>query len=202
MPVMLTQTRRRSSKRTYKASFLRIEGEQNVQDRDSLIWLESTGGPLILLEEDLLPYWGGYLSSFNSGVTDYERACEVSDYLGSIKVASRSGVLLGEQPYATTWWEPSELDDGLIVRWVSGEDEAASIQELTQVPISNWERTNVEIEVVNGRLVLFDSVEPGDNIETFIVIQKPKGTYVAETQHYNPDSNTSLILHRFVPKTN
>jgi hypothetical protein len=47
-----------------------------VRNLDSLIWLESTGGPLILLEEDLVPSWRGYLSVSDSGVTDYERACE------------------------------------------------------------------------------------------------------------------------------
>ena len=59
---------------------------EDVRNGESLIWLESTGGPLLLLEEDLVPYWHGYLSVSNSSLTDYERACEVSDYLGSIDV--------------------------------------------------------------------------------------------------------------------
>lgn len=166
---------------------------------DSLIWLESTGGPLILLEEDLVPYWRGVLPVSDSSVTDYERACEVSDYLGSIDVASRSAVLFGEQPYSTTWWESRDLGYGIIVRWVCGEDMASVINTLTKFSNSNWEKTDVEFEVTKGRLVLFDSAFPGTKIETFILVQMPQGSYVGETLHYNPDKDTSLILHRFVP---
>ncbi len=164
------------------------------------IWLESTGGPLILLEENLIPYWRGYLSGSESGLTDYERACEVSDYLGSIEVASGSGVLLGEEPYSTSWWQSRELDYGLIVRWVYAENEAAVIQALTSLSNRDWERTDVECEVTEGKLWLFDSAVPGNSIEDSILVRIPKGSYVAETLHYNPTSDTSLILHRLVPK--
>lgn len=171
-----------------------------MRNTDSLIWLESTGGPLILLEEDLAPYWRGYLSVSESSVTDYERACEVSDYIGAIDVASRSGVVFGEQPYSTTWWQCPGLDFGLIVRWVCAENEAAVHQAMTKLSNRNWERTEVGFEVRTGRLLLFDSAAPGDNIETFILIQLPKGRYAAETMHYEPDTDTALVLHRFVPK--
>jgi hypothetical protein len=166
----------------------------------SVTWLESTGGPLILLEEDLVPYWRGYLSVSESSLTDYERACEVSDYLGTIGVGSRSGLLLGEQPYSTTWLQAPESDYGVIVRWVYAESEAAVIQALNELSNSNWQRTDVVFEVTTGKLVLFDSASPGYDIETFIAVQIPKGSYVAETLHYDANEATGLTLHRFVPK--
>lgn len=142
-----------------------------------------------------MPSWHGYLSVSDSAVTDYERACAVSDYLGNINVASRSGVVLGEQPYSTTWWQSSELHHGLIVRLVCAENEAAVIKALTTLSNRNWERTDVEFEVTKGRLLLFDSAAPANKIETFILIQIPQGSYVAETLHYNLNNDTSLILH-------
>ena len=166
--------------------------------RRSVIWVESTGGPLILLEEDLVPYWRGYLSASDSGMSDYQRACEVSDYLGSIEVGSRSGVVLGEQPFSSTWWQDRELDHGMIVRWICAENEAPVIQALTNLSASNWQRTDVVLEVTKGSLLLFDSASPGNDIETFILIQFPKGTYIAETLHYEPNQDTCLILHRFI----
>jgi len=166
----------------------------------SVIWVESKGGPLILLEEDVVPYWRDYLPVSDSSLTYYERACEVSDYLGSIGVGSRSGLVFGEQPYSTTWLQASEWDYGIIVRWVYAENEAAVIQVLTQLSNRNWQRTDVVLEVTNEKLLLFDAAVPGDDIETFIPVQIPKGSYVAETLHYEANKDTSLTLHRFVPK--
>ena len=166
----------------------------------SVTWVESTGGPLILLEEDLVPHWRGYLSLSDSSLTDYERACEVSDYLGTIGVGSGSGLVLGEQPYSTTWLPASELDYGIIVRWVCAENEAAVIQALNELSNRNWQRTDVVVEVTTGKLILFDSASPGYDIKTFIAVQIPKGSYVAETLHYDAHKDTSLTLHRFVPK--
>ena len=83
----------------------------------SLKWLESTGGPLLLIEKVFLPYWDGYAPT-ETGVTDYERACKVGDYLGRIEVGPGYGVVLGEEPFSTTWWQPDENRNGLLVRWV------------------------------------------------------------------------------------
>lgn len=165
---------------------------------DPRFWLEPAGGPLILLEEDLVPCWRGYLPVSDSTVTDYERACEVSDYLGTVDVGSRSGVVFGDQPYSTTWWHSRELDSGLIVRWVCAENEASVVQALIDLSNRDWERTAVEFEVTTGRLLLFDSAAPGDAIDASISIELPKGRYVAETLQYDPNKDTSLLLHRFV----
>lgn len=171
-----------------------------MHNGNSFVWLESTGGPLILLEDDLVGHWRGYLTRSDSGVTDYERACQISDYLGTVGVASRSGVVLGEEPYSTTWWQSRESDRGLLVRWVCAEDEGQVIDALTALSNGDWERTGVELKNASGRLLLFDSASPGFDIDTFLLIELPKGSYQVETLHYNPDLQTSLILHRFVSK--
>lgn len=169
-----------------------------MRNIDPPVWLETAGGPLILLEEDLVPDWRGYLPIPDSTVTDYDRACEVSDYLGTVEVGSRSGVVFGDQPYSATWWHSRKLDSDLIVRWVCAENDASVVQALTDLSNRDWERTDVEFEVTRGRLLLFDSAAPGDHIDAFILIELPKGRYVAETLQYDPNKDTSLLLHRFV----
>jgi hypothetical protein len=83
-----------------------------------LKWIESTGGPLLLLERALLPYWHGSFGN-TTAATDYDRACEIADYVGAIEVGSGIGVVLGEEPFSTTWWRSSEeLRNSCIVRWV------------------------------------------------------------------------------------
>jgi hypothetical protein len=84
------------------------------------------------------------------------------------------------------------------VRWVYAENEAAVTHALENLPNAAWQRTEVEFQVSNGRLILFDAACSGSNIDERLEIEIPKGCYVAETMHYQPDEQTSLILHRFV----
>jgi hypothetical protein len=55
----------------------------------NLKWIESDGGPLVLMSRELLPYWGGY-DQFDldplDPAHDYGRACSVNDYLGVLPV--------------------------------------------------------------------------------------------------------------------
>jgi hypothetical protein len=164
----------------------------------ALAWIESTGGPLILIEEALMPYWNGHSSSSHSSMTDYERACAISDYLGTIGVGPGHAVVLGEEPASTAWWHSSELDFSYLVRWVFAESEDEIIKALDTLSINSWERNDIEIKVAKEKLVLFDSAFPGYDIDTSISIQIPTGTYIVETLHYTPNAETSLILHRFV----
>jgi hypothetical protein len=79
---------------------------------NSLIWIESAGGPLILLGEHHLNVWSGIFnkSLYAKGIVvevydfmdaheaDYGKACRVNDYLGIIGKA----FILGEEPMPTT----------------------------------------------------------------------------------------------------
>ncbi len=68
-------------------------------ERSNLLWVHSNGGPLILLSEHLLNYWDGinppkdgrqieatFRWGPHSAATDYDRACDVSDYMGLLEV--------------------------------------------------------------------------------------------------------------------
>jgi hypothetical protein len=168
-------------------------------DQNSLKWLESTGGPLVLIEQAFLPYWHGY-EPINTGVTDYERACKIADYLGTIKVGPGYGVVLGEEPFSTTWWQPDENRAGLLVRWVYADNEAEVLEAVRSVSTNKWLTMDIEIEMGAGDLVLFDSASAGSAIDSSITIRLTPGTYRAQTLHYNPNENISLILHQFILK--
>ena len=162
-------------------------------------WIESAGGPLLLLEKSLLPRWHGYARN-DATMTDYERACEIADYLGVVRVGSGYGVVLGEEPFSTTWWHCQKSGLSLIVRWVYAESEAKIIEALKSLPPDHWLTTNVELEIREGELILFDAACPFTEIDNSLTIKIPQGCYIAETLHYKPNEDTSLILHRFVPK--
>ena len=164
----------------------------------SLPWLESAGGPLLLLEESLLTLWHGCFSNSQDTPTDYERACNVDDYIGVIGVDSGHGIVLGEEPFSTAWWPSAELGNGFLVRWVFAGNEAAVTHALKDLSNTAWRRLGVGFQVSNGKLILFDAACSGSDIDERLVIEIPKGWYAAETLHYEPDEQTSLILHRFV----
>ena len=172
-----------------------------MRSKNLAVWIESTGGPLILLEKRLVPYWRGYSPTFNTGATDYERACRVSDFLGTIDVGSGKGIVLGEQPYSTTWWRSNDMTSGMLVRWVSAESEEAVIEALRALSNVAWERTAVELKLATGDLTLFDSAFPGNEIDVCLSIEIPAGVYSVESLHYNPNDKISLILHRFISET-
>lgn len=169
-----------------------------MKSESSIVWIESAGGPLLLLEENLLAHWQGCFSNSEDTPTDCDRACDVDDYIGVIAVDSSHGIVLGEEPFPTAWWSLARLGEGLLVRWVYAENETAVIHALEDLPDATWLRTDVEFQVSNGMLILFDAACSGSDIGERLEIEIPKGCYVTETSHYQPDEQTSVIIHRFV----
>lgn len=163
----------------------------------SLKWIGSYGGPFLLLEEQLLNQWRG-VHVKNSQVleSDYDRACNIADYVGLVSVGSDFGIVLGDEPFMTIWYSP-EPNNGLIVRWVYAENEASVIAALTNWQNIKWEETELKVHFQDGKLVLFDAACEGIGLSYKIEIEIPAGDYQIETCHYKPDAETYLILHRF-----
>ncbi|MEW6736292.1 MAG: Imm21 family immunity protein [Acidobacteriota bacterium] len=88
---------------------------KTVNSNDTLHWITSAGGSLILLSQHLLKQWMGcfllskdvsnLISPYDISLpestfageeteTDYDRACAVEGYLGIIKVANGEGLIL------------------------------------------------------------------------------------------------------------
>jgi hypothetical protein len=163
-----------------------------------LKWLESAGGPLLLLEEHLLTDWRGVFAESNQIPTSgYDRACNIDDYIGIIEVGSGYGIVLGDEPFLTAWSQLPDPQKSFLIRWVFAENEAAVIEALTNLQELKWENTEVEIKLSGDKLVLFDAACDGSQIDDRLEIEIPKGSYTVETFHYKPNNQTSLILHRF-----
>src|SRR5260370_26532364 len=66
--------------------------------------IDSNGGPLIMLERELLPYWGGIDNIGGvtnqrrnrvpfEGSSDYERACNIRGWIALLQVRDGAGVV-------------------------------------------------------------------------------------------------------------
>ena len=152
---------------------------------------------MLLIEEGALACWNG-----NSGEnpTDYDKTLAVNDYLGVIDVDSQCGLLLGGEP-TPTWWPFAGGRGGLLVRWVYADYDDAVINAVRLFPEELWRQTGISIHLLRGPLILFDSVCPGSDIDclgTGCVIQLDlsPGRYDISTAIYEPDADTSLVLHK------
>jgi len=159
-------------------------------------WIESDGGPLILMEKHVSVLWEGHsYTDTTSNVTDYDRACEIEDYLGLLDVGHSKALVMNDEPLSTACWK-IDSETIVFVRWVWAKDERVVPGILSQVPeVDRWENTGIEIGFAHEELILFDSAYRADEVEDFLLIQLPKGEYTVKTLLFEPDANASLILH-------
>lgn len=173
-------------------------------------WIESAGGPLLLLSECSLGNWGGVLDLMSGAVadvsyspsrkpTDYDRACSVEWYIGFIDVGIEQGVVFGGEPLRTAWVPIITERGGIIVRWVFGESESEFLNWLDKIPEVIF-RSNGSFVVKEPRLLLFDSAVAGRNVkkrpDEYLSIEMKPGVYSIKTAIYQPDARTSMIVHR------
>src|SRR5262245_48321216 len=118
----------------------------DISTKEKLMhWIRSAGGPLLLLDENSLPKWGGALDlievSNSEGdfgarrqYTDYDRACQVQGYLGRLPVETSEALVLDGEPMDATWLAPEAARSGMFVRWLFGEGETAVLGCVQRIP--------------------------------------------------------------------
>jgi hypothetical protein len=176
----------------------------------ALQWIQSNGGPLLLLPSSLLGVWGGtdepepYLgvearSRWNpaGAATDYDRACDVTDLLGTVQVGGGEALVLADEPLATSWCPAPEIGDGILVRWEYAESDVIAGRWVSTIPGSlPWE-PSLRFSFEEGPLSLFDAAEPGlDPSGPRLEVGLSGGVYDVHTIRWRPDGGTSLLLHR------
>ncbi|WLQ17490.1 Imm21 family immunity protein [Hahella aquimaris] len=120
-------------------------------------WISSEGGPLILVVRKSLRYWAGLDGS------DYERACAVCDYAGTIRVGNSEAVVLGDEPCQTAIYSSPHINNLVIVRWQWAESESQLERYLSDITNNTFSRPEEELRFNNTdeELLLFDSVLAG-----------------------------------------
>ena len=164
-------------------------------------WVESNGGPLILVPERHLRAWHG-ADGPSASETDYERACAVEDYAAAIPVGEGAGIIIAEEPLPTAWQPSSEGGGGMLVRWVAAPSEQAVRDALAALPPGiPWEEVfDLEVEREDGALVLFDAAVPGGELPPdHLRIDLAPGHYTFELSAYRVSGDVELLLHRLRP---
>lgn len=160
-------------------------------------WIISAGGPLIFMERVFLSKWKGVFGVQKEMLTssDYERACEVDDYIGVIPIDSGKAVVLGQEPMDTSWL-PLSHTQGIIVRWVWANSEIEVDEVLTNFSLDQeWQETAVTVEFKTENMIIFDSAERGSDLSDYLNLSLAPGNYSISTLFYEPSKETKLLLH-------
>ncbi|WP_020630278.1 Imm21 family immunity protein [Amycolatopsis alba] len=135
-------------------------------------WVESLGGPLIVVPVSALAHWKG---SIEGGEDDYDRACAVNALAAAIPIGEAQGLVLGDEP-ATTCYLPEHR---AFLRWLAADSEAELVSEgerLLADPATPWE--DCGHWEADGPAVLIDSVTAGAELG----VEFPAGGTPAEAR--------------------
>jgi hypothetical protein len=174
-------------------------------------WVESKGGPLVVLEKELMNAWSGLRPSrpncdltndlTTSAESDYSRACAIDDYVGIISIRGGHALVLGDEPLRTTWWPPLETTPGLLVRWWSAVNESRVIELMQRSSEASFEPRSLPFTVNSREMILSDAALTGNRLQDQgLTFELMPAVYSVETAFYRPDEKTSLWLHRLSPK--
>ncbi|MEU1119885.1 MULTISPECIES: Imm21 family immunity protein [unclassified Streptomyces] len=146
----------------------------------SLVWVESMGGPLIVVPVSALPSWGGctgsgLMAGDATDPDDYDRACAVDDLAGVILIDENGmqALVLADEP-ATSCYLPQHR---AFLRWLSADSEAglrAAADTVLADPATVWEECGTWAS--DGPAVLMDSAEAGSDLG----VEYPDGGMPAE----------------------
>ena len=167
-------------------------------------WVDTSGGPHVLLSEELLDFWRGIEGCRDpndpSDTSDYARACRVKTWLGVISCHTGEALVLCGDVGPVAWIADVHNGGGFLVQWIGVDDEASIRAVLSGAEIANVladpRAEEVEFSTgASGVLRLFDSAEFGSKLrgdcETLRLVP---GSYRVRAGYYK--SNSLMIVVR------
>jgi hypothetical protein len=172
--------------------------------------IDSLGGPLLMLERELLPYWGG--TDNIGGIrpertdaefrTDYQRACNVRDFIAPLKVHAGSGIVFsGGDPGLGL-----ERQSGSLFFAVRIYYEIDNLEDHIGFAKGNPDcfKHDFDILLSSGKVIVFDSVFTGVQVRdnhgevrrNYLEIDIEPGLY--EVLTYEQEiQDAEIVFHRF-----
>jgi hypothetical protein len=186
-----------------------------ADETDSLVWLDDENAPLLLVSRSHVADWEGIDPPSNGRIvkatfrwgdadapaTDYDRACDVNDYLGLLSVGNGTGLILNDMPMTTAWRAFSGNKGGWLIRYWMADSEADVLAAFNALPNEIWEDTGTTFTVDTEPLYVFEVPENGKDLDSIehLTMELSPGDYSIETAVYETKS-AGLVAHRFLPK--
>ncbi|MER7598485.1 Imm21 family immunity protein [Streptomyces hydrogenans] len=132
-----------------------------------LAWVQSMGGPLIVVPVTALDQWGGctedgVIVGGTDVPDDYDRACDVEGWAGIVAVGTEgSGLVLADEPATTCYLS----EQNVFLRWLAADSDAELLEAAKTVmedPATEWEDCGVW--ETDGAAVLLDTAVAGADL--------------------------------------
>lgn len=181
-----------------------------LQHVGELTWLNTDAGHLVLMTTTARRQWSGIEPSRDPRAatarfrwsepsdppSDYDRACDVDDYVGIVDIGSQQAVVLGQEPLPATI--VTRADGSLLIaRLYTSETGLPS--RLPVVEDVTWESVG-SVTFSDSALVLFDSTDVGWEEPAFpsVAIELMPGLYAVEHARFG-NHEMELWLVRLSP---
>lgn len=140
---------------------------------------------------------GVFGSSQELAFNDYERACEISEYIEVIQCNNGLLAVLGDEPLQSAFFCNADKKPcvvRLVYRKVAYSD--SFIFELSDIKQIG---PSIKIPIWSGSLLLLDSSSPYANLDRDgDHINVTPGDYVVTAEKFERPGEISLIIHRFL----
>lgn len=162
-------------------------------------WICSGGGPLLCASPTAIRKWRGIQgSSIEQLKSDYDRACEQTDYISAIACGSSQVLVLGDEPLQSAFIQHST---GLIViRWVSCASTEFAERAILQLPAELPEiEESIQFKLGEDGIEMLDSACDGANSMESLSANASPGKFTISTERYKFDGLFEFLVHRFNP---
>lgn len=158
-------------------------------------WLNSSGGPLVVMEEAKAPLWTGAGGS----PSDYDKACQSVDYTSKLLVHSSEVLVLGDEPLQTAI--ATSDDRQLIVRWKWADSESDVRDAIDRLDLGTVDVIEkLVIDWKDQPLVMFDAAETFDPAQC-LRFSARSGPNEVSTFICAPSPTISILVHALAPRS-
>jgi hypothetical protein len=153
-------------------------------------WIESDGGPLVMLARSHADSWRGVMGG------DYAEAYATEGYTGVVKRAWGDVVVLNDEPLSTAVIERPE--GPAIVRWIHAPEEALLLKVARGFnPKASSNKERLEVRFQPGPYLIMDSARADAFREGIEVIPPPESTHLLTYVVEDADAQVAFVLHGF-----
>ena len=184
---------------------------------NSLQWITTEGGPLILISHKRFNQWSGIMNRkayldekeqdaedfLNPDETDYGKACLVEDYVGIVAMEDDIALVLGDEPLPTTVYS---LADGCVIivrHYYSDKQTFEDIINAINIDLIKTWAFSLTFVVTDTIQYLFDAACTASMLtapsENCLALHLKEGNYTIWTAVYKPDDTTMLLIHKLEP---
>ncbi|MDX3228717.1 Imm21 family immunity protein [Streptomyces sp. ME19-01-6] len=169
---------------------------EGPRPRERFHWIESSGGPLVVLPVSHVPGW---LGSYGA---DFDATCEVEEYLGLVRVGApereKTGLVVADEPLPATYIP----DLRCVLQWQYAPSESALVSAARQSIEGPLDWQEGPLFELREPVLMFDAAASGGSLtsEESLDLSLPPGRYECFTADYSRGSDVSGRLHQFRPE--